>query len=132
MPTNECIPVFEPADRITGRCTAAVRGKRFVVNSAPASGSLILGTNNISITEAGAGARAIGVSGYDGVLNEEIPVITDHSFVPVTSGAAVAAGAEVQSDAQGRAITLAAGKALGIALDTVGAADVDLPVKLYS
>lgn len=39
----------------------------------------------------------------------------------VTAGAAIAAGAEVESNAGGQAITLAAGKSNGIALDAAAA-----------
>lgn len=48
----------------------------------------------------------------------------------VEAGAAVAAGAEVQCDASGRAITLAAGVGLGRALDAATAAGELIRVKL--
>lgn len=131
MPANESQPVFEPADRLTGRCTAAVRGRRFVAISADIPGGPT-GTENIRIAEAGAGVKPVGVACHDGVLNQEIPLHTDHSVVLVPSGAAVTAGQEVQSDAQGRAITLAAGRPAGLALSSAGAADVLIAVKLYS
>lgn len=128
---NDCIPYFEPADEITGHCTAVVRGKRFVSPSAHPPGGLI-GVENIQIAESGAGAKAVGIAAYDGVLNEEIPLKTGNGVYPMTSGAAVAFGQEVQSDAQGRAIPLAAGRANGIAVETVAGADLDVGVKLYS
>ena len=33
MATNECIPYYEPGERITGHCETAVTGKRFVAVS---------------------------------------------------------------------------------------------------
>lgn len=50
----------------------------------------------------------------------------------VIAGAAITAGAQVQSDANGAAITLAAGKAAGISLDGASAAGVVTAVALVS
>ena len=133
MPNNECIPVFEPADRVTGRITpvGGVRGKRFVTPSADITGGLY-GTENVRIAECGAGVKALGVAAYDGVQNEEIPLITDHSWVPMPAGAAITAGQEVQSDATGRPIPLAAGRPNGLALTSQAVVDADVLIKLYS
>jgi hypothetical protein len=60
-----------------------------------------------------------------------VAVILGGHIVPVTCGAAVTAGAEVEVGTTGRAITLAAGKAVGKALSTTTAADTDLFVQLY-
>lgn len=130
MPNNECIPYFEPAHRVTARCTAAVRGKRFVAVSGDITGGPG-GTENVRVAEAGAGVKAFGVACYDGVLNEEIPTLNDGAIAPVTSGAAITAGQEVESDATGRAIPLAAGRPCGLAVSSVGAADLDVAIKLY-
>jgi Uncharacterized conserved protein (DUF2190) len=133
MPNNECIPVFEPADRLTGKVTpvGGVRGKRFVAVSADVTGGLY-GTENVNVAECGAGVRPVGVSAYDGVQNEQIPLITDHSWVPMPAGAAITAGQEVQSDAQGRPIPLAAGRPCGLAITSQGTVDADVLIKLYS
>lgn len=48
----------------------------------------------------------------------------------VRTGAAIAAGARVQSDGEGRAITLAGGIAAGVALEAATAADQYIPVVL--
>lgn len=50
--------------------------------------------------------------------------------VKVKAGAAVAAGARVQSDAAGKAVTLSAGVAAGVALEAAGAANVVIPVAM--
>ena len=132
---NECIPNYDSGEDLTGFCEAAVTGKRFVAISDPkkvASQALSTGVDggNIVVSPCGAAAKAIGVAGYDAAINTLVPVIRGHKVVPMTSGAAVTAGVEVESDSTGRAITLAAGKALGVALTTAGAADVDILVAL--
>ena len=91
-----------------------IRAQRFVV----------LGAAGVS--EAGDGADAIGVSGfkfekaqYDlGKGGSAIGVITNHGCrLEVVAGAAIAAGASIASDAQGRAKVVAAGDAtLGVAV----------------
>lgn len=128
--TNVLIPVFESDRKLTGRCTAAVRGRRFVAVAGDIPGG-IFGTENIRIRECGAGEKAVGISNHDGVLNEEIGM-TNHSVVaPMPAGAAIVAGDEVESDAQGRPIPLATGRANGIAVSSQTTVDADVAIKLY-
>ena len=54
-------------------------------------------------------------------IGEQAPVNT-HGILLVEAGAAIAAGAEVESDANGKAITKAAGISNGFALDAAAAA----------
>ncbi len=131
MALNESIPVFEPADRVSGRCTATVRGKRFVAPSADIPGGPT-GTENVRIAECGAGLKALGVACYNGAINEEIPMHNDHSWVLMPAGAAIVFGQEVQSDGQGRPIPLAAGRPNGLALSSQAVVDAMVLVKLYS
>lgn len=137
MPNNECIPVFEPADRVTGKVTPAggVRGKRFLQVTGDITGGLY-GTENVNVGECGAGIKSVGVSAYDAVQNEQVPMIADHSWVPMPAGAAIVAGVEVMSDAQGRPIPhvpgTATNRANGLALTSQGTVDADVLIKLYS
>lgn len=130
MPDNESIPYFDPMEPVTGHCTAAVRGKRFVAISGSPVGGMI-GTENPRIAEAGAGVKAFGVSAYDGAINEEIPTLSG-VITPVVAGAALVAGQEVQSDGQGRAIPLAAGRPSGQAVEDQATVDADVAIKVYS
>jgi ribose 5-phosphate isomerase len=68
-----------------------------------------------------AGVKALGVAEYDADAATPAPVNV-LGILEVEAGAAVAVGASVESDATGRAITLAAGVANGIALDAATAA----------
>lgn len=125
---NESIPLYRPGADITCLTTAAVTGKTFVNVSGPvipASGTLT------RVATAAAAAKALGVAAYDAASGAEVAVLCGGQVVPVTCGAAVTAGAEVEVGTTGRAITLAAGKAVGKALSTTTAADTDLFVQLY-
>jgi hypothetical protein len=136
MPDNVCTQIHETGD-VSVRATANVTGGRFVAPSATRTGGGTLGlstdTANIyGVAHAGAGAKAVGVAKYDIASGDEGGIHgRPGKIVPVTSGAAVTAGQEVQSDANGKAITLAAGRPNGLALTTVGAADLPVEVKLY-
>ncbi|HJU70380.1 MAG TPA: DUF2190 family protein [Paucimonas sp.] len=70
---------------------------------------------------AGAGERALGVPTTDFDAGEQASVAT-HGEILVEAGAAIVAGAEVESDATGRAITKDAGIAFGVARDAAAAA----------
>lgn len=61
---------------------------------------------------AGAAGNAYGVAETSAAIGEKLPV-TSHGSAVVEAGAAIAAGALVEADATGRAITKAAGVALG-------------------
>lgn len=137
MPANPCYPYYEPGTRLTGHATAAVTGKRFAkisgdIQSGPGLSTATDG-GNIRVATCGAGEKAVGVFGHDQASGQKVPLINGPGIVvPMTSGAAITAGQEVQSDATGRAIPLAAGKSNGMALSGVGAADTDVMVRLYT
>ena len=65
---------------------------------------------------ASAGAKALGVAEVDAALGEQTSVST-HGILLVTAGAAIAAKAEVEVGADGKAVTKAAGISNGYALD---------------
>jgi hypothetical protein len=103
MPANEYTPVFQPGENPSGKCTAAVTGKRLVASSADIPGGLF-GTENIQIAHCGAGAKPIGVAGYDGAIGDTIPIFRN-GVGPLTAGAVnLAANTPLMSDAQGRVV----------------------------
>jgi hypothetical protein len=116
---NECIPLFRPGADVTAQTSAAVTGKRFVNISANRDAT----TGLIVVGPCAAAARAWGVAAYDAPINSRVPVLRGKgSIVPVTAGGTIAFGAMVEVDASQRAITLAAGVAVGRAIEagTVG------------
>lgn len=68
-----------------------------------------------------AGARTLGVAETQADAGEQAPVNT-HGILLVEAGAAIAVGAEVESDASGRAITRTTGVVAGVARDAAAAA----------
>jgi hypothetical protein len=145
---NECIPYKEPGASVTARCSAAVKGKRLVKVSGNrtggggqgAAGSVTVGVglstdleNLYKVAQCVAKDQCIGVSGWDSVINGEVKVFLKGKGIvlPITAGAAIAAGAEVESDAEGRVITLAAGKAIGYCMTAVAAEGEDAEILLY-
>ena len=76
---------------------------------------------NFAGATANATDAALGVPNANYDIVEQAGVAT-HGEILVEAGAAVAVGAQVQSDATGRAITLAAGVAAGRARDAAAAA----------
>lgn len=80
--------------------------------------------------QAGADANTIGVARTAAAIDEKFPVDV-RGTASVESGAAVAAGATVKSDASGRAITWAvSGAKVGIALEAATAAGQIIEVLL--
>jgi hypothetical protein len=77
----------------------------------------------------GNGVKALGVLNADTDQNEQAP-ITASGIALVLSGAALSAGAKIQSNASGKAITFASGEANGFALDAASGADELIRVKL--
>lgn len=68
-----------------------------------------------------AGAKALGVNQVTVEAGEAMPV-TYLGIMPVIAAAAIAAGVEVESDANGHAVTLSAGESNGRALDAASTA----------
>jgi hypothetical protein len=107
----ECIPFKMPGSDVTGEASAAVIGKRF----AGISGDL-KPDGSLTVAHAAAGTRAVGVFKYDAATGEKVGIHRGaRMVVPVTAGATITAGAAVEVGANGQAIPLAAGIAVGYA-----------------
>jgi hypothetical protein len=100
--SQQSTPVF----KLSIKASAAVAARRFVTHAG---------------AQAGAGANAAGVSEYAAASGEMFPAVALGTAV-VEAGAAFAAGAALQADADGRAITKDAGAAVARALQAAGAA----------
>lgn len=115
---NDCYPLYEDADRLTGNCTSPVKGKRFVAPSTgPLSGPGMPATAQVGASDPvdGAnlsvapipGAKALGVSTWDAAENTKVGVITQ-GVVPITAGATVKVGELVGAGEGGQAVPIAA------------------------
>jgi predicted RecA/RadA family phage recombinase len=122
---NECIPFYEPGQRITGRAKAAIVGKRLVDISGNREDGLI------GIAHATAAGKAFGVASHSAADGENVTVIGSGAVVPVTAtAAAIDAGDEVEVGADGKVLALASGVAVGVCVN--GAlANADAEIKLY-
>lgn len=124
---NECTPLFRPGADVTALTTGNVTGKTFVDISATRDAS----TGLIKVATATAAGLSFGVASYDAPSGSRVPVIRNKgSIVPVTAGGTIAAGAEVEVGSSGRAVTIAAGKARGRAVEA-GTSGNDVFIELY-
>lgn len=126
---NECIPAYRPGADVTATAGAGgVIGKTFVNISAGLD--VAVGTPIAVVTAAAAGF-SVGVASRDAAVGAKLHVLRNPGeVVPVTAGGAIAVGAEVEVGANGRAVTLAAGKPRGRAWST-GTAGNDVFIELY-
>lgn len=135
---NDCVPFFEPGKNPTAIAEAAVTGKQCVQISGDRVGGpgftgaesrlYQVGHPNTA-GAAGAAKRILGVAGYDAPIGGDVKVIRG-GIVPVKSGAAIAAGVEVEVTATGTVITLAAGIAIGLCM-TGCSSGADAEILLY-
>ena len=121
---NECTPLFRPGRDITGLTTGAVTGKTFVDVSATRGAD-----GMIKVATAAAGVKAFGVAKYDAASGALVGVLRG-GVIPVTAGATIAFGAEVEVGTAGKAITLASGKAVGKAVEA-GTNGNDIQIAFY-
>ena len=136
---NECIPFYEDGDELTGYCTAAVTGKRFVMISGDrlSGPGLVLSSTDTSggnyrIAPATAAGRIAGVAARDAAIGDTVLFLRGPGagILPVTAGAAITAFEEVEVGAGGTAVPLASGVAVGVAMS--GAANgADAEIALY-
>jgi hypothetical protein len=126
---NECIPAYRPGADVTATAGAGgVVGKTFVDISAALG--VAAGTPATVVTATAAGL-SIGVASRDAAAGAKLHVVRGKgSIVPVTAGGTIAVGAEVEVGSNGRAVTLASGKARGRAW-SAGTSGNDVFIELY-
>lgn len=136
MAANECIPYFDAGEDVSVRAEAAVTGKRFVKVSDPQDGPANMGLDpaatggRIVVSHCPAGEKPFGVASYDAAINGHLYAIRGQKIVPVTAGASITAGQQVEVGTNGQAIPLASGVAVGLAVDSA-ANGTDCPIALY-
>lgn len=120
---NGILPLFEEADRLTCRATAAISAGHFVAPSGNFEGGPALSTttpltggNNIQVAHCTAAAKALGLAMYDASGDGERLGVATEGIWPCVSSGAIAAGAEVEVGAAGVAVALASGRPAGQAV----------------
>lgn len=142
---NECIPTKEAAytQKITVHADLALTGKTFcgpltsrqsgglggLASDPLATGD---GSNLRTAGPPAAGGQVGGVVGWDVPTGGKAPIIRGNgTFLPVTSGAAVAVGDKLKVDAQGRVLPITTGAYyVGVAHSAAGAAGTDVEVEI--
>lgn len=116
---NDLIPFKEDGERVTCTPSAAVTGKTLVSISGDRQAD-----GTYTIAPAAAGGKAFGVAGWDAAAGATVTVVTIPSghIVPVTAGAALAAGDSI-TPAAGGAAAVAAGGARACGIVLTGAAN---------
>jgi hypothetical protein len=132
MAFGECIPYYEPGERITVLASTALIAKRLLKLSA--AGAKVNG-KVLPADHATAPADIIlGVCGFDqpDVGYTSVCYAVGNGYVvPLTSGGAIAVGAWVTAGAGGKAVSTATqADAIGRALSVATAADQDVVVRL--
>lgn len=144
--TNECIPYYEGpyAQTLTVHAAYALVGKTFAgplttyQTDGPGLASDPLAVNNggnlICAAAPTAGGAVSGVAMWDvAILGKAVIIRGTGVFLPVTSGAAITAGALLKVTTAGKVITATTGAVVvGLAHSTVGATDLDVVVELFS
>jgi hypothetical protein len=123
-PVNPAFRVFSDDRTVTAKAVGAITGSTFVKVVAG-------GTFQVpKVSTCGAGEQAFGVAGWDAADGETL-TIHQIGTVTVKAGTALAAPQQIQSDAAGKAIVLAAGKRLGqVYQDAANNADVAVRLSL--
>ena len=101
MPSNALVPFFTDNETITATAQGAITGKRFVKFVVGGRGGLP------TVATADATTRANAVACYDQADGQTLPIQL-RNCVPVTAGEDLLAGDRIKSDAQGRAVKIAA------------------------
>lgn len=119
---NQSFKVFSSEDALPCKAVGAIPGKRFV--------KLVAGGTfqQPKVALCGAGEAAFGVSAYDAADGDVFTVQQVNTWT-VTAGTALVAPLQIQSDATGKAIALAAGVRLGL-LHQDAAINTDAAVRL--
>lgn len=125
---NGILPLFDDADHVTGAVATgqSVNGGRFVAPSGGfQSGPALTASSpandggNLQVAQCGAAAKALGVAAYDAPNpGDKVHIYTGRFIVPMTAGGNITAGQEVESDANGKPVTLASGRPNGIAVSS--------------
>lgn len=131
---SEQVPRYFPGEAVPGFAAAQVNAGRFVKASAAknANGAYPIEHAAAKTRPFGVAEQDSGPTSQDEHSQERMVNVIRHGAIPrVQSGAAVAALAEVEVGANGKAVTLNEGIAVGRALTAATAADQFIEIDLY-
>lgn len=131
---TELIARFKPGENLPVFAQAQINAGHFVKVAGAKTAQ-----GDYPAIHAAAGENSLGVAEYDSApttypehaTDRRVNVVRRGAVARVVAGAAVAVGAEVESDATGRAITQTTGVILGQALTAAAAADDVIEVDLF-
>lgn len=122
---NECIPFYEPGDRVTAKAGSTVTGKQLVAVSATRDSD-----GRIVVAPATAAGRVFGVASHDAATGEVVTIIRE-GIVPITAtNATISAFGEVEVATGGKVVAKSSGVAIGYVI-TDCAANGEAQVALY-
>lgn len=138
---NAITPLYRRGIDLTARVTAAIGAGKFVRFTGAFEGGPLLdvstplspltGGNNFRVGLCAAAAKASGVTAWDTTADgDKVTIYGPGEVVPMTAGAAINGGDEVECNASQNPIPLAAGKACGQAIANAGNGAV-VYVRLY-
>jgi predicted RecA/RadA family phage recombinase len=118
---NDCIPLYEPGQRLTGVATAAITGKTFVsVDPAANAGVGKLDGTNIPVKPSAAGDIPIGVAAWDTPQGQTVTMIAGGVLPIKAGGTAIQAGDKVGPGAGGTLVGASTNPNIGVALADAG------------
>lgn len=104
---GQYLPLFRPGQTVSFNVTAPVTGGQLVQ----------VGATDRSVAPAvAASTSVVGVAGHDAAIGDKVTVEVGKPVHELTASGAVTRGQRVETAANGRVRTLAAGSAYGIAL----------------
>lgn len=125
---NDGQAYWSPGTTITVLAGGAITGKRFVKISATPAGTSLSPT---VVQTSMAAIKGLGVAIADAASGAKFTIYNaPGQIIPVSGGASITAGAELELDSAGRVVTYSAGIKVGQALSD-GVLDGDVMVKLY-
>lgn len=126
MAQKECIPLYTPGTSITVLATADVKAKQFVKVSAAMNKGLI------KVAPPSAKGAVFGVAVRDALNTKRTVALRGKgNILPVVAGAAIAALAELEVDANGKVVTWTDGVKVGRALDAAAGDLSEIFIELY-
>lgn len=110
---------FKPGQSVTFKATTAITGGQVVE---------VTGNRTVGVASAAASTKAIGTTGHDAAIGDDVIVHVGAPIDTMVTSAAVTAGSNVEASTAGKVQVATTGRVLGIALSAATAADQTIQV----